>query len=119
MHKRAEIDRIDFQPDGTMMVRISKYIVDDDGSILNLFSDNRYHATSFAPSGQDHEATIDANNADLTRQGYGAVPYDQWDNVRNLIAVKHTPETIAAHAAKIAARQAEREAEIAAMNSTP
>lgn len=111
MHKRADIDRIDFQPDGTMMVRIAKYLVDDDGSILNMGSDSKYHATSFIPAGQDHEATIEANNADLIRQGFGAVPSDQWDNVRTLIAVKHTPEVIKAYEDAQAAAKAARDAE--------
>lgn len=114
MHKKSEIDRIDFQPDGTMMVRIAKYLVDDDGTILNIGSDSKYHATSFIPAGQDHEATIVANDADLTRQGFGAVPASQWDNIRALILAKHTPEVIQAYqdaqAAARDARDAEREA---------
>lgn len=112
MYKKADIDRIDFQPDGTMMVRIAKYLVDDDGSILNMGSDSKYHATSFIPSGQDVEATIEANNADLIRQGFGAVPSDQWDNVRTLIAVKHTPEVSKAYAEKQEAQMAARNAEL-------
>lgn len=112
MYKRADIDRIDFQPDGTMMVRIAKYLVDDDGTILNIGSDSKYHATSFIPAGQDVEATIEANNADLTRQGFGAVPSDQWDNVRNLIAAKHTPEVIKAYQDAQAAARAARDAEL-------
>lgn len=114
MHKKAEIDRIDFLPDGTMMVRIAKYLVDDDGSILNMTSDSKYHATSFTPSGQDVDATIAANNADLTRQGFGDVPVNQWDTVRALIAAKHTPEIVAAHRERVAARHAVRAAELVA-----
>lgn len=116
MHKRADIDRIDFLPDGTMMVRIAKYVVDDNGTILNLSSDNKYHATSFVPSGQDHEATIEANNADLVRQGFGEVPAKQWDIARMVIAEKHTPDVVSAHRDEMAARQAAR---AAAINETP
>ena len=113
MYKRADIDRVDFQPDGTMMVRIAKYLVDDDGTILNIGSDSKYHATSFIPAGQDHEATIAANDADLTRQGFGAVPSSQWDNIRALISAKHTPEVIQAYQDAQAAARAARDAELA------
>lgn len=99
MPRQSIIDQREITRDGTIQIRIAKQVVED-GEVLA----ESWHRCSIAPT-MDAESVIAAVNADLTAQGYGAVPAEQWDRVRANITVEQPAEVKAAYQAKIEASE--------------
>jgi hypothetical protein len=96
----AIVNQTQVLADGTILVRLAKRIFPPGvgGAVIS----SSWHRTSFVP-GCDHEAIMDAVDADLTARGFGAV---DWDDVRDLITTHHTVGVVADYEAAIAAADA-------------
>jgi hypothetical protein len=91
MPRQAIIDQREITRDGTLQIRIAKQVLDNGDVVAES-----WHRTSLA-LGQDLEALIVAVDADLVRQGFGAV--QDWSSVRRTVLMEHTPEAVAAFVA--------------------
>jgi hypothetical protein len=102
--RKSIINQREITENGTIQIRVAKQIVDA-GEVVA----SSWHRCALEP-GQSVTDLISAVDADLTRQGYGAVV--DWSSVQSLVTSEHTSVVIKAYqdaqaAAKIA-RDAER-----------
>jgi hypothetical protein len=94
LERRTVIDQIEIRRDGTVQVRLAKQVVDGEDV---LRSD--YHRIGVEP-GADLESHLPLVNAHLTTLGEAVVEETEWDRVRRVVSLEHTPETVAAYREK-------------------
>lgn len=97
MEKRARLDRIDIEPDGTLLLRMQKEVVVD-GEVVA----RQPHRTSINPI-MDNAKQFAAVNSHLATLGYGAMSADDMGLVDEVTARKQTEPVQQAYREKMAA----------------
>lgn len=92
--QRTIIDQIEICRDGEVRLRLDKQLLRD-GKVIG----SGWHRTGWEP-GADFEASISVINANLLAMGEAVVDAAEWDRVRRVIVMEHTPEATAAWQAK-------------------
>lgn len=101
--RKSIINQREITENGTIQIRIAKQVIDAGEVISSL-----WHRCALEP-GQSVTDLISAVDADLTRQGYGAVV--DWSSVQSLVTSEHTSEVIEAYQDAQAAAKTARDAE--------
>src|SRR5688500_8272401 len=103
--QRTIIDQIEFTRGGTVQLRLARQVVVNDTVLTS-----EYHRAALEP-GTDLEAAIPIIHEHLRQLGSAEVEPAEWDRLRRLIQLEHTPAVIAAFAAnkETAAQRAMRE----------
>jgi hypothetical protein len=103
--QRTIIDQIELTRGGTVQLRLARQVVVNDTVLTS-----EYHRAALEP-GADVEAAISIVQDHLRQLGAAEVDSAEWDRLRRVIQLEHTPEVIAAFAAnkEAAALRAMRE----------
>lgn len=97
MEKAVKVDQVEIQASGVIGVRMRKSVMDGEVEITR-----EWHRTVIEP-GADPEAQLAAVNAHLAAMSPAWPPVADWSDVRGAVALKHTPEFVAAWKAAQAA----------------
>ena len=97
IEKRTIIEKREVAQDGTVGVRFRKEIVED-GKVIAF----EYHRTTLPP-GFSLDAQMGLVNAHFVVMGYPSLK--DYESVRRIVDVEHTPEVIAAWKVAQAARE--------------
>ncbi len=88
--KKTFVDQVTVDEDGVVFIRYKKAIMED-GKVIS----HQYHRTSCAP-GDDLENQLDHVDNHLEAMGAGRPDLSERDLPRQIVAIAHTPEKIAA-----------------------
>lgn len=88
LEKRTIVDQVECTRSGILQIRMRLQILDGE----TIFR-NDYHRTVLEP-GIDPDAQLAFLNTALLREGEAAVTSDEWERVRRIVAVEHTPDVI-------------------------
>jgi hypothetical protein len=94
LERRTIIDQIEIRRDGTVQVRLAKQVVDGEDVLRS-----EYHRIGVEP-GADLESYLPVVNAHLRALREAAVDEAEWDRVRRVVSLEHTPEAGAAYRGK-------------------
>lgn len=95
LQARTDIDLIEVTGDGTVQIRFSLKILDDDQQI-----DCKWHRTSIPP-GHDPDEQIEAVNNNLLQMGRSPVESARLAELRTIVALAHTEDRVAAYRQKM------------------
>ncbi len=96
LEQKTLIDQIEILRDGTLRVRMNKTVVDGETVIAS-----GYHRTVLTP-GVDADVQLAAVNGHLAALGAAPVEDGEWDRLRRIAAVEHTPAAVASWRQKFA-----------------
>lgn len=99
LERRTIIDQIEIKRDATMNVRLAKQVVDGEEVVTS-----EYHRIAVEP-GADLESRLPIVNAHLAEMHAASVDEAEWERVRRIVGLEHTPKTVAAYRAKASAQQ--------------
>jgi hypothetical protein len=91
--QRTIIDQIELTRGGTVQLRLARQVVVNDTVLTS-----EYHRAALEP-GTDLEAAIPVIHDHLRQLGSAEVDPQEWDRLRRLIQLEHTPAVVAAFAA--------------------
>jgi hypothetical protein len=111
LERKTLLDQVEIRRDGTLQVRLVKAIVDGETILAREF-----HRTVLEP-GAAADALLATLNAHLGQMGEAAVADEEWDRIRRIAALEHTPEAVAAYREKTAALAAAREGQAAELQA--
>jgi hypothetical protein len=94
LERRTIIDQIEIRRDGTVHVRLAKQVIDGEEVLRS-----EYHRFGVEP-GADLESCLPVVNAHLTERREAGVESAEWDRVRRVVAMAHTPEAVVAYREK-------------------
>ena len=94
LQRRTIIDQIEIRRDGTVQVRLAKQVVDGEDVLRS-----EYHRIGVEP-GADLESYLPVVNGQLAALREAEVDEAEWDRLRRVISVEHTPELVAAYREK-------------------
>ena len=107
IEKRTIIDQIEITRNGVVRLRLDKQLVDGEKVLKS-----EYHRAGFEP-GADLNIAIQTINNHLVALGEVEVSPIEWERVRRVVDLEHTPEVVTVFQAKVAADVAAAERKIA------